>query len=66
MQIKTPIRHPIYSLEWLNVKRLTVQSAGKNVEQLEVSYTVIENTTDIITLGNSLVVSFRVHCSPTI
>ena len=66
MQIKTPIRCPIYSLKWLNLKRLTVQSAGKNVEQLEVSDTVIENTTDIITLGNSLVVSFRVHCSPTI
>lgn len=66
MPIKTPIRHPIYSLEWLSLKRLTVQSADKNVEQLEVSYTVIENTTDTITLGNSLVVSFRVHCSPTI
>ena len=66
MQIKAPIRHPTYPLEWQNLERLTLKSVGKNVKQLELSYIIIETTTDIITSGNSLVVSFRANCSPTI
>lgn len=30
-------------LEWVKLKRLTMRSFGKNVEQLAVSYTASEN-----------------------
>lgn len=37
MQIKTTKRYTVHSLEWLKIKRLTVTSADKDVQQLEFS-----------------------------
>ena len=38
MQIKTTRRTNITNLEWLKLKRLTMPSAGKDMEELEFSY----------------------------
>lgn len=38
MQVKTPVRHHYYLLEWLEWKGLVILSIGEVVEQLEFSY----------------------------
>lgn len=51
----------IFLLEWLKLKRQKIQNIGENVEQLELSHTLLlEIQNDTGTLQQGLAVSFKV------
>ena len=58
MQIKTT-RYYYHPLEWLKLKRKTVLSVGKNVEQLEISYFLVEMQNNIA-LWKNLAIPYKV------